>query len=108
MLDQDAPPVEEGETGGGVDAVRAAQTHAADLAAISSRAAFIPRPWTTAIALPWAAATAPVQDGSDRALAPPIRSPSLTHCRSARTPTPESSASWTTYSSRPNFRKPLA
>ncbi len=52
MQDQDAPPVEEGETGGGVGVVRAAETQADSAVAINSIAAFTPRPWTTAIARP--------------------------------------------------------
>jgi hypothetical protein len=51
MQDQDAPPVEEGETGGGVGVVRAAETQAAVPAATSSTAEFTRRRWTTAIAL---------------------------------------------------------
>lgn len=50
MQDQDAPPVEEGETGGGVVVVRAVQTQADHAVAINNTAAFIPRQWTTAIA----------------------------------------------------------
>ena len=50
MQDQDAPPVEEGEIGGGVVVVRAAATQAEDQVAISSTAAFTRHPWTTAIA----------------------------------------------------------
>jgi len=49
MQDQDAPPVEEGETGGGVVVVRAAQTQADHVVAINSTAVFTPRRWTTAI-----------------------------------------------------------
>jgi len=52
MQDQDAPPVEEGETGGGVGVVRVAQTQVAGPAAINSMAGFTPLPWTTAIVLP--------------------------------------------------------
>ena len=50
MQDQDAPPVEEGRTGGGVGVVRAAQIQAADRAAINSMAGFTQLLWTTAIA----------------------------------------------------------
>ena len=50
MQDQDAPPVEEGETGGGAVVVRAAETQADSAVAISSTAAFTPRRWTTVIA----------------------------------------------------------
>ncbi len=50
MQDQDAPPVEEGETGGGVVVVRAAETQADNAVAINNTAAFTPHPWTTAIA----------------------------------------------------------
>ena len=50
MQDQDAPPVEEGETGGGVVAVRAAETRQAEAvpAVTSSMAGFTPLPWITA------------------------------------------------------------
>jgi hypothetical protein len=51
MQDQDAPPVEEGETGGGVGVVRAAQTRVDGQAETSSMVGFTPLPWTTAIAL---------------------------------------------------------
>jgi hypothetical protein len=50
MQDQDAPPVEEGETGGGVVVVRAAETQADSAVAINSIAVSILRRWTTAIA----------------------------------------------------------
>ena len=50
MQDQDAPPVEEGETGGGVVVVRAAATQADHAVAINNTAVSIPRQWITAIA----------------------------------------------------------
>lgn len=54
MQDQDAPPEEEGETGGGAVVVRVEAIPAVVAAdapdVINSRAvAFIPRPWTIAI-----------------------------------------------------------
>jgi hypothetical protein len=51
MQDQDAPPVEEGETGGGVDAVPEAATRMAARIAINATA-FTPPPWITATVLP--------------------------------------------------------
>jgi hypothetical protein len=51
MQDQDAPPVEEGETGGGVDVVPEAVIQAADPGAINNMAEFTLRRWTTAIEL---------------------------------------------------------
>ena len=53
MQDQDAPPVEEGETDGGAVAVQEAQIRAAVVvrAAINSTPVSIPHPWITAIAL---------------------------------------------------------
>lgn len=50
MQDQDAPPVEEGETGGGVVVVRAAQIQADHAVAINNTAVSIRRRWTIAIA----------------------------------------------------------
>lgn len=50
MQDQDAPPEEEGETGGGVAAVRAAGTREAVRDATNSTQGFTPLPWTTATA----------------------------------------------------------
>ena len=53
MQDQDAPPVEEGETDGGAVAVQEAQIRAAVVVrdAINSTPASTPHPWITAIAL---------------------------------------------------------
>jgi len=51
MQDQDAPPVEEGETGGGVVVVQEAQIRVVVRGVISSSRVFTARPWTTAIAL---------------------------------------------------------
>jgi hypothetical protein len=51
MQDQDVPPVEEGETGDGADAVpRAAVIRKADPVAIISATVFTPHPWITATA----------------------------------------------------------
>ena len=53
MQDQDAPPVEEGETDGGAVAVQEAQIRAAVVVvrvAINSTRGFALRPWTTATA----------------------------------------------------------
>ena len=48
MQDQDAPPVEEGETGGGVAVVRVGAIPAAAQAAINNMAVSIPRQWIIA------------------------------------------------------------
>lgn len=50
MQDQDAPPVEEGETGGGVDAVQEAEVRMAGRVAISATA-FTPHRWITVTVL---------------------------------------------------------
>ncbi len=50
MQDQDAPPVEEGETGGGGVVVRAAQTQADHAVATNNTVAFTAPRWITAIA----------------------------------------------------------
>lgn len=51
MQAQDAPPVEEGETGDGADAVpRAAAIRKAAPVAIINVTVFTPHPWTIAIA----------------------------------------------------------
>src|SRR5437667_8830840 len=109
MQDQDAPPVEEGETGGGVGVVRAEQTQVAvadGQAAINSMAGFTRLQWTTAIALPWlGATTARGQDGNVPGSLQTIRRPIPTHYPCAKTRIPGFLASWTTSSSRPKFRK---
>src|SRR5512146_1831558 len=109
MQDQDAPPVEEGETGGGVVVVRAAQTQADHAVAINSTAAFTPRQWTTAIARHWPETTTgggPGANAQDSLRT--IRRQTLTRCRPARMPTPASLALWMISSSRPRSRKPHA
>src|SRR6266498_1614939 len=110
MQDQDAPPVEEGETGGGVDVVRAVQTQAAehDQAAINSMAEFIPLPWTTAIARRWLAEITVHAYACVPAFRRAILSLSPIHCPSAKTRIPGFLVLWTTCSSRPRFRKPRA
>src|SRR5690349_6904536 len=109
MQDQDAPPVEEGETGGGVGVVRAAQTQVDGQDAISSTRAFTQPRWITAIA-PLSPETTTDRDrgGSVRALRPTIRNPNPILCRFAKTPPRASLASSTICSFRPRFRKPRA
>src|SRR6185437_14129588 len=108
MQDQDAPPVEEGETGGGAGVVRAAQTQAADIAdAINSTAASTPRPWTTAIARLWQAeTTVPGQAASGQDSLPTIPRLNQSHSRRGKMPIRASLALWTISSSRPRSRKP--
>ena len=52
MLDLDAPPVEEGETGGAVGAVHLIVAGSMVVVTASNTAASIPPPWITAIAPP--------------------------------------------------------
>jgi hypothetical protein len=52
MQDQDAPPVEEGEIGGGVAAVPKAETPQAAPAAINNTVAFTVPRWIIATVLP--------------------------------------------------------
>src|SRR6266567_2664944 len=105
MQDQDAPPVEEGETGGGVDVVRAAQTQAVGQAAINSMAEFIPLPWTTAIARRWLAEITVRAYACVPAFRRIILSLIPIHCPSAKTRIPGFLALLTTCSSKPRFRK---
>src|SRR2546427_3399827 len=87
MQDLDAPPVEEGETGGGAVAVPLEAGAGIPLAAISSMVGFTARPWTiiTAPLLP-GAGTARAPDARGQGFAPIIRSPNPSPCRFARTP----------------------
>src|SRR5690242_16058205 len=106
MQDQDAPPVEEGETGGGAGVVRAAQTQAAHVDAISSTAASTPHPWTTATAQRWQVEiTVPgrVANGQDSLLTIPRLNQSRS--RRGKMPIRASLALWTISSSRPRSRK---
>src|SRR5215469_6678759 len=108
MQDQDAPPVEEGETGGGVVAVRAAETRQAEAvpAVTSSMAAFTPLLWITATGRLWQAATTDQDRGDNAQVLPPTTlRPSRSRCRHARTQPRESSASLTICSSRRRFRR---
>src|SRR5579884_3652012 len=109
MQDQDAPPVEEGETGGGVDAVLEAAIRTA-VPIATSATAFTQRRWITATVLRWPATitTALAPDGSGQGSLPIIRRPNQNHCRCVKMPRQESSASSTTFSSRPKFRRPRA
>src|SRR3954465_12294652 len=113
MQDQDAPPVEGGETGGGVVVVRLEAIPAAVAAdppdvINSMAAAFIARPWTTAIERQWAEATGHARAASGQGFQRTIRSLSRIPCPSARMPTRAYSVSWMTFSFRRRFRKPRA
>src|SRR6476646_9456007 len=113
MQDQDAPPVEEGEIGGGVVVVPVEAIPAAVAAdapdAISSMAAFTAHPWTTAIGRPWPAViTVRDPDASGPAFRRTTLRPTRSHCRYAKTRPRAFSALWTTCSSRRRFRKPPA
>src|SRR6266568_9104751 len=86
MQDLDAPPVEEGETGGGVVAVPLEAGVGIPLAAINSTVEFTARRWTIVTAPLWPAeVTARAPDDRGPALPPIIRSPNLSRCRFART-----------------------
>src|SRR2546423_12164426 len=110
MQDQDVPPVEEGETGDGADAVpRAAAIRKADRVAIISATVFTPHPWITATARHWPAATmALVPAAIGLALRRIIRSLNRSRCLCARMQRRASLALWTTCFSRPRFRRPRA
>src|SRR5579864_18617 len=106
MQDQDAPPEEEGETGGGVAVVREA--------GISRTGAMLmagstPRPWTTAIERRWVAAiTVRARDASVPALRRVIRRQNRNLCPCARMPRRGFSALSTIYFSKLKFRRPRA
>src|SRR5579862_3317609 len=85
MQDQDAPPVEEGETGGGVAVVPEADIRRTGPGAINT-VEFIPRPWTTAIARLWPVATMDRgQDGRVRDFRRIIPKPIPILCRFGKT-----------------------
>src|SRR6476661_3102654 len=113
MQDQDAPPVEEGETGGGAVVVHAAELRAAVAVGpveTNSIPTSTPHPWITAIVRPWPA-TITARDCACvqvvRAKADTARAIS-SRFRLAKTPTPKSSLLLTTCSFKQRFRKPLA
>ena len=106
MQDQDVPPVEEGEIGGGVVVVPEAEIPAVGLAATNSTAAFTPPPWTTVTVLPLLAATMALGlDASVPALPRIIRKLSPSRFRFAKTPLPVSLPSLTIFSFKQKFRK---
>src|SRR5437773_12088388 len=108
MQDQDVPPVEEGETGGGVDVVRVEATPVADAPdAINNMAAVSTlRQWTIATERQWAGAiTGPVLAANGQGFRRTILSRNRTHCQCARTPPLAYSALWMTCSSRRKFKK---
>src|SRR6266542_5994865 len=109
MQDQDAPPVEEGETGGGVVAVPKAATPQAAPAAINSTVAFTALLWTIAIVPPCQAATMAPALGEPGQVSPPtIPNPNPSRYPCARMPRRVFLALLTISSSRPRFRRPLA
>src|ERR1700746_1746050 len=106
MQDQDAPPVEEGEIGGGVVVVLEADLRRTG---VISMAGSIPHPWTTVIAQRWLAETmARAPGGRGRASLRGIRNPNLSPCRFVKMQRPAFLVSSTTCSSRPRFRRPRA
>src|SRR5438034_10712397 len=105
MQDQDAPPVEEGETGGGVAVVPEAGIPLA-AAAITSTMAFTTRLWTTVTAPLWrAVVTGRALDASGRVLPLIFRNPNPSRCRIGKMPPPVFSPLWTISSFRPKSRK---
>src|SRR5947207_1349987 len=109
MQDQDVPPVEEGETGGGVVVVPRAVIPQVAPVATNSTAAFTLRPWTTVTARQWPAAImARAPDVSVPALPLITRNLNPSRFRFAKTLPPESLLSWTISSFKPRFRKPRA
>src|SRR6266851_5399866 len=106
MQDLDAPPVEEGKTGGGAVAVPLEAGVGIPLAAINSMAEFTARPWTIVTALLWPAeVTARAPDARGPALPPIIRSPNLSRCRFARTLRLVFLPLWMSFSFKPKSRK---
>src|SRR5579859_2702264 len=107
MQDQDAPPVEEGETGDGVDAVpRAAAISRAAQVAIINATAFTPHLWITATGRRSPAETMALVPAATGLVLRRITrrlNPSLCPC--ARMPRREFLALWTTCSFRPRFRR---
>ena len=105
MQDQDAPPVEEGETDGDVVVVQEAQIPAVVRGAINSIRGSIALPWITATARRWLVEIMALASACAPASHRIIRRPSLNLCRCARTPTPASLLLWMTSSFRQRFRK---
>src|SRR5438128_884322 len=83
MQDPDDPPVEEGETGGGVAVVRPTVAGTAQAVIASSMAASIPPPWITVTARHLAAMD-PGQDASVPASHLPTRKQSPSRCRNGK------------------------
>src|ERR1700686_5293826 len=110
MQDQDVPPVEEGETGGGAAVVPRAAIRKADPVAINSATAFTRLQWITAIArlLPAVTTMAPVPAAIGLALRPIIRRRSLNHCRCAKMQPRASLVLSMTSFFRRRFRRPHA
>src|SRR5215467_2361041 len=102
MQDQDAPPVEEGETGGGAAVVPEADIRRTGPGAISI-AAFTPRLWTTATAQRWPATMASGPDASGPALRRTIRRQTPSLCRCAKMRRHGFSASLTIFSFKRRF-----
>src|SRR5438874_11515436 len=106
MQDQDAPPVEEGETGGGAVVVPRAVIRMADRVVITSATAFTRHPWITATVRPSQVATAMVPVlATGLVLRRTIRRPNLSHCPCVRMQHRASSASSMISFSKPRFRK---
>src|ERR1700730_3743041 len=110
MQDQDAPPVEEGETGGGAAVVPKAAIRKAGPVAITSATAFTRPRWIIAIARLSRAVTtmAPVPAATGLALRRIIRKRNLNHCRCAKTQPHASLVLSMTFFFRPRFRRPRA
>src|SRR5689334_2238084 len=86
MQDPDDPPVEEGETGGGVAVVRPTVAGTAAAVIANSMAASTLPPWITAIAPRSAATMGPGPDASAPASHLPTRPRTPSHYHSVKTP----------------------
>src|SRR5438067_11736003 len=104
MQDPDDPPVEYGETGGGVAVVRSAVAGRAQVVIASRMAASIPPPWITVTARHLAAMD-PGQDASVPASHLPTRKQSPSRCRNGKMLIRAFSPSSMTYFSWRKFKR---
>src|ERR1700722_16874299 len=110
MQDQDAPPVEEGEIGGGAAVVPRLAIRKGDPVVINSATAFTRPQWIIAIARPLPAVITmdPVPAPTGLALRRIIRKPSLNRCRCGKVQPHGALALSTTYFFKPRSRRPRA
>src|SRR5579864_217017 len=105
MQDQDVPPVEEGETGGGGAVVPEAGLRRTGVISIVG---YTPPPWTTVTAQQWAATMARVQDAPVRGLLRDIPNPNPIRCRFVKTQLRAFLVLLMIFFSKPKFRRPRA